>query len=51
MTWEIGIIQKMKDNIFVVDRKNKFEQILQVIPAKATAIASPGHLNSLVFAC
>ena len=49
MTWEIKIIQKIKDDVVIIDGKDKFEHLPQGTPAKAIAIAIPSHLNSSAF--
>ena len=51
MTWEIRITQKIKDDIVVVDRKNEFEHLLQITPARAKVTISPSHLDLSAFHC
>ena len=51
MTWKIGMIWKMKYVVAVVDKKDEFEHVLQIILANAIATVSLGYLNSSVFHC
>lgn len=49
MTWEIEIIRQIKNDVVIVDKKDKFEHVLQTTKANATAIASPDYLNLSAF--
>ena len=49
MTWEIEITWQIKDDIVIVNEKDKFEHVSQTTPRNATTTTSPSHLNSLAF--